>query len=527
MRRFLNKHLISIAIYTVSALILLSVSLSFYNKKVMSDALETQEQADMVVRVSENTLLNIRQMDISARGYALIREEGFLFWSVANARKENRENFKALDSLFAIQGYSDPVNYPKLKAGFKKYADMYEEMVQHLKNDDLEAYKAILKDDYGRTFWPINDAFTSRLYEFEDELVAKAQARYETAIFQNTIVQLLLLLIGLPTLIFITIKLRRDEKNRTGLLINLRENNKKYLFNDGDNQFRGAAKILNGSIENLKKAANYVRKVASGEFDVEWTGMTEENKDLNQKNLAGQLIEMKKQMQLADIDNKKRIWSTEGLSKLTEIIRNSEQDTKQLTFEATKYLTQYLGAQQGSLFILVQDEEDTKQKHLELSAAYAFDRQKFIKKKLEIGQGLVGQTYRERETLLLTEIPQDYTIIKSGLGDSTPTCLAIVPMMYNDNVQSLIELASFRKFEEHEVKFLEKAGEYVASAIATTQNNEKTRILLEQMQQQAEEMRAQEEELRQNMEELEATQEEMRRKEKMMEEKMQNADSIN
>jgi uncharacterized protein YpmB len=126
MRKFLNKHLISIAIYAVSALILLSVALAFYNKKVMSDALEIQEQADMVVRVSENTLLNIRQMDISGRGYALIREDGFLFWSVANARRENRQNFKTLDSLFAIQSYSDPINYPKLKAGFKKYTDMYE-----------------------------------------------------------------------------------------------------------------------------------------------------------------------------------------------------------------------------------------------------------------------------------------------------------------------------------------------------------------------------------------------------------------
>jgi len=521
MRNFLNKHLISIAIYTVSALILLSVALSFYNKKVMSDALQTQEQADMVMRVSENTLLNIRQMDISGRGYALIREDGFLFWSVANARKENRENFKTIDSLFAIQGYSDPVNYPKLKAGFKKYADMYEEMVGHLKNDDLDAYKSILKNDFGRTFWPINDAFTTRLYEFEEGLVEKAQSRYERAIFQNTIVQLLLLLIGLPTLIFVLLKLRKEHKDRTALLINLRENNKKYLFNDGDIRFRGAAKILNGSIENLKKAAHYVRKVASGEYDVQWEGMTDENKDLNQENLAGQLIEMKKQMQLADIENKKRIWSTEGLSKLTEIIRNSEQDTKELTFQSTKYLTEYLGAQQGSLFILIQDEDDENQKHLELTAAYAFDRRKFQNKKVEIGQGLVGQTYRERETLLLTEIPQNYTFIKSGLGDSTPTCLAVVPMLYNDNVQALIELASFRKFETHEVEFLEKAGEYVASAIATTQNNEKTKILLEQMQQQAEEMRSQEEELRQNMEELEATQEEMRRKEKMMEERMQ------
>lgn len=214
----------------------------------------------------------------------------------------------------------------------------------------------------------------------------KAEAKYERAIFQNTIVQLLLLLIGLPTLIFVLFKLKKENKDRTALLINLRENNKKYLFNDGDTRFRGAAKILNGSIENLKKAAHYVRKVASGEYDVEWEGMTEENRELNQENLAGQLIEMKKQMELADVENKKRIWSTEGLSKLSEIIRNSEQDTKDLTFQSTKYLTEYLGAQQGSLFILVQDEDDHNEKHLELSAAYAFDRRKFLNKRLKLGK---------------------------------------------------------------------------------------------------------------------------------------------
>ncbi|WKK84506.2 GAF domain-containing protein [Marivirga arenosa] len=525
MKKFLNKHLISIAIITVSTLILLSVILSFYNKKVMSEALETQEQADLVFRTAENTLLNIRQMDISGRGYALIREEGFLFWSVEQAKKQNRENFKTLDSLFAIQGYSDPVNYPRVKAGYRKYVDLYEEMVNHLKNDDLEAYKDLLREDFGKTFWPINDAFTTELYEFEENLVEEAQAAYESAILQNTIVQLLLLLIGLPTLIFIFIKLRRDEKKRIELLINLRENNKKYLFNDGDTRFRGAAKILNGSIENLKKAANYVKNVASGNFDISWDGITEENKVLNQDNLAGQLIEMKKQMENADIENKKRIWSTEGLSNLSEIIRNSEQNTEELTFEATKYLTEYLGAQQGSLFILMEDEENEKDMYLELSAAYAFDRRKYINKRIEIGQGLVGQTYREKETLVLTEIPQDYTFITSGLGDSTPSCLTIVPMKYNEEIQSLIELASFKVFKKHEIEFLEKAGEYIASAIATTQNNDKTRILLEQMQQQAEEMRAQEEELRQNMEELEATQEEMRRKERMMEQKMKNSEN--
>ena len=95
-------------------------------------------------------------------------------------------------------------------------------------------------------------------------------------------------------------------------------------------------------------------------------------------------------------------------------------------------------------------------------------------------------------------------------------------MIYNEQIQAIIEMASFKTYEKHEIEFLEKAGEYIASAIATAKNNERTKLMVEQLQSQAEEMRAQEEELRQNMEELEATQEEMRRKERIMEEKYGN-----
>src|SRR5690606_7718973 len=112
--------------------------------------------------------------------------------------------------------------------------------------------------------------------------------------------------------------------------------------------------------------------------------------------------------------------------------------------------------------------------YLRLASCFAFDRKKFVEKRIEIGQGLVGQTYLEGTTQVLTQIPQGYTIITSGLGDATPSCLVLVPMIYNEEVQALIELASFEKFEPHQVSFLEKAGEFVASAISTAQSGSKT-----------------------------------------------------
>jgi septal ring factor EnvC (AmiA/AmiB activator) len=85
-------------------------------------------------------------------------------------------------------------------------------------------------------------------------------------------------------------------------------------------------------------------------------------------------------------------------------------------------------------------------------------------------------------------------------------------MKYNDKTEAIIELASLEEFEDYQLAFLEKAGEFVASALQSVRTTEKMQSLLESSQRQAEEMRSTEEEMRQNLEELQATQEEMVRK---------------
>ena len=115
--------------------------------------------------------------------------------------------------------------------------------------------------------------------------------------------------------------------------------------------------------------------------------------------------------------------------------------------------------------------------------------------------------------LLITDVPQNFVKITSGLGDANPNCFLIIPLSVNDETFGVIEMASFKVIEEHQIEFVKKLAESIASTLSTAKINERTKILLEQSQQQTEEMRAQEEEMRQNMEEMQATQEEMERKE--------------
>jgi PAS domain S-box-containing protein len=347
---------------------------------------------------------------------------------------------------------------------------------------------------------------------YEDELIKQAVDDYVAAQNRNVIFQVLLILVSFPTLIFVISRLRSDDKSRKKVITDFDESIRHYLFNAGEERRSEteAQTIISGAIENLKKASQFVKEMAKGNHHASWQGLNEKNTSLNEENLVGDLLKMRDEMRKIKLEDERRLWSTEGLSKFSEIIRRNQSEKGKLQDEIVRFLTKYLDANQSSLFVLNEDQDG--ETFLELGACYAYDKKKFIEKRVEIGSGMLGQVYLEGTTLLLKEIPTDYVQITSGLGEATPKNLVIVPLKYNEKVQALLEMASFSAFEEFHITFLEKAGEFVASAIHSATTTEKTAKLLKQSQEQAEMMHSQEEELRQNMEEMQATQEGIERK---------------
>ncbi|NMM49118.1 PAS domain-containing protein [Marinigracilibium pacificum] len=240
----------------------------------------------------------------------------------------------------------------------------------------------------------------------------------------------------------------------------------------------------------------------------------EHNKDLekSQEELKNQLEEA----HTVQLKEKNRAWVIEGLGRINSLIRKHD-DPKKLASEVISEIVTYIGANQGSIFLLEEDEE-TNEKYLELNGTYAFDRKKFVDKKISVGEGLVGQSFLEKEPIILKDIPQNYVTITSGLGGTTPGFLVIYPLINNEVVEGILEIASFDELEDHKMNYLEGLGESLASTFNLSKINYQTKYLLELSKQQEEEMRSQAEELQQNMEELQATQEEIARKAREVEE---------
>lgn len=274
------------------------------------------------------------------------------------------------------------------------------------------------------------------------------------------------------------------------------------------NEVGKLAMAINQLANNLREKSDFVVEIGKGNLQMDYQPSS--SKDL----MGLALLEMRRNLQKIADEEVKRNWEAEGIAKFNELLR-THPDIQVLGDMLIAELVKYLSAVQGALFISGM-QGDTRV--LDLTAAYAHDRKKFINKQLLHNEGLVGQVFQEQKKMYINQLPDNYSDIVSGLGTISPKYLLIVPLKNFDKVEGVIELASFHPFEEHHLHFIEKISEAIASTLANIKSVRQTRALLETTQEQAEALKAQEEEMRQNLEELHTTQEAMNLKQKELEE---------
>lgn len=324
---------------------------------------------------------------------------------------------------------------------------------------------------------------------------------------------ILVALLGLILLSYVIWKISNDivdSLSATNLLLkdisigNIDLDNK--LEVSGGNRLGQMSNSVNVLMETLNDKAEFSQQIGAGNLEAEFEVASE------QDILGHSLLNMRNSLKEARDEESKRRWTNEGLAKFAEILQSDAENLSALCSDIISNLVKYMGIVQGGIFLINDDDKDDV--FIELKGAYAYERKKYLTKRIELNEGLVAQSIFEKGRIYLKEIPQNYVNVTSGLGKANPNTILVIPLMMNEEVFGALELVSFTEFDQHEIGFVEKLAENIASTVSSAKINYTTKKLLEQSKIQAEELQGQEEEMRQNMEELQATQEEMVRKEK-------------
>lgn len=391
-------------------------------------------------------------------------------------------------------------------------------IIERVKKNELISdyvYSSTFKGEAYKVFVPISFDGTKYTWSF-CTVVPTSKMLHETHML--ALVTIFLIIVGLLVLVYVTNILSRMltrpvvlASEQLSLISEGRLGMAKELDIHSNDEIGQMVEGLNQLTFSLKNLAHFADEVGHGNLDVSMEAK-------NEQDVIGKaMVEMKQNLiDAREADEKRRhedelrSWKITGNARIHEAVRRENTSIKQLCTAIVKEIISYTGAIQGGIFVI--DDTDTNERYIDLVACIAYSRKKMMQKRIPIEEGLIGRCIYEKAPILLSEIPQDYLSITSGLGDKNPNFLAIIPLMNNEEIVGVFEIASFKEFDSHVIEYLTKAAEGLASAISSVKINERTQRLLDQTKQYAEEMGAQEEELRQNMEEMQAAQEEMYRK---------------
>jgi putative methionine-R-sulfoxide reductase with GAF domain len=163
--------------------------------------------------------------------------------------------------------------------------------------------------------------------------------------------------------------------------------------------------------------------------------------------------------------NQEQDWLKTNLARFTRMLQG-QRDLLSVANQVLSELAPVVVAQHGSFFMAEKDAEEDKL-WLKLFAATP-SKSGRSSNAYEMGQGLVGQSARERKRILVTDVPADYIHFSSSLGDATPLNIVVVPILFEGEVKGVLELASFQRFNDIQLAFLEQLVESLGIVVTTS-----------------------------------------------------------
>lgn len=389
---------------------------------------------------------------------------------------------------------------------------------KQIKNGNFYSYTARLGEnevEYYVTISPISIGETEQPWALGLVVPMKMITARADAIFTTT------LIIGVAGILFfagivllIAGSITRPLDNITALLRKLNKadlkelSNLQTVYHDEIGDIAHSAYTL---IEWLNRTGAFAREIKEGHYDASYELISQDDVlGRSLIDLRDRLLANRKEEERIRLEEQRRNWTNTGLAKFSDLLRfDSSLNLADFSYNVLSNLVDYLGANQGGIFVVNSETGDSP--CLELTASYAYNVRKFKQLRVAFGEGLVGICALERKMTYMTRLPENYIEITSGLGQATPRNLLLVPMIFNSEVLGVVEIASFSEIEQYKIDFVQKLSESMASTLSALQITQRTNRLLNESNAHSREMIRQEEELRQNLEELRATQEDLAR----------------
>ncbi len=189
-------------------------------------------------------------------------------------------------------------------------------------------------------------------------------------------------------------------------------------------------------------------------------------------------------------------WVRQGVVELDSLLRG-ELSLKELCTHVITFMAGYLEEQVGIIYV------HDGMGGFDYTAGYAFKPGKGFLRRFSLGQGLPGQAALEQKLLTISDVPPEYIRVTSGLGNKVPGHLCIIPFVFNDAVEAVMELGSLKELTKLQQKFIRETADGIAIIIAAARSRQELNKTLVQTRAQAEELQRQQEELQAANEEME------------------------
>jgi methyl-accepting chemotaxis protein len=267
---------------------------------------------------------------------------------------------------------------------------------------------------------------------------------------------------------------------------------------------------------NIEKNTEIAKKISDG--DLVFKYQPKEN-DI----IGNALVETRDKLLKMREQEERNRWRSDGLSLISNILLSYKEQnalTEKVLIELCKYLQAYMG-----MFFIVQT--DKTHEYLQLNTYYAPQFTDKIYQTIEIGEGLVGECALRQQTIYLTNIPDNYQFIHSGLGEAKPQSILLVPISHNSQLLGVIEMAFFKECKPHEIAFLEEIASGITVTLFSAKAAETTNRLLYETQIMNEKMRIQTEESQKNIAVIVSEQEEMKLLKEELEKKVEDLQKEN